>query len=186
VATGTKRRGYETVRDMVLSLAVILAGVVGFVALQPKHDHDPVPVVDYKPEVALLSRNAPYPVFIPDPLPPGWQVNYARIATAGTAQLHMGFVLDRKRFAQLDETDRAEQGFLDAAKVPAQPAGTVTAAGQTYEVRRDGTGPGSTVALVRNLPDGALLTLSNGGIDNAASVEELTSLAAALRPQPKT
>jgi hypothetical protein len=185
VATATKRRGYETLRDMVLSLGVILGAVLLFVALQPKHAHNPVPVVDYQPQVDLLAHSASFPVLAPDPVPAGWQVNYARIATDGPNELHMGLVKDQKRFAQLDETDRPNQGFLDAAKVPGTPAGTVSAGGEVYQVRQDGTGPDGTVALVRQLPRGALLTLSNGGAGNGVTMDELVALAGSLKVQPK-
>ena len=61
----------------------------------------------------------------------------------------------------------------------------VTAAGQVYEVRRAGSGDEATLALVRQLPGGGLLTLSNGGSGNGATLDELTAVAASLREQPK-
>jgi hypothetical protein len=183
---GTKKRGYETLRDMLLSLGVILAGVLVFVALQPKNDQNPVPAVDYRPQVDILRNSARYPVVIPDPVPPGWDVNYARIATAGAAELHLGLVLDRKRFAQLDETDRPGSAFFSGAEVPSESSGTVTAGAASYEVRRSGSGDNAHVALVRPLPNGAVVTLSDGGSENGASFDELVALAGSLREQPST
>ena len=55
--------------------------VLVFVALQPKNHQNPVPAVDWKPQVDILRNSAKYPVVIPDPVPAGWEVNYTRIST---------------------------------------------------------------------------------------------------------
>ena len=184
MAPGTKKRGYETLRDMLLSLGVILAGVLLFVALQPKNHQNPIPAVDWKPQVDILRNSAKYPVVIPDPVPAGWEINYARIGNAGATELHLGLVRDRKRFAQLDETDQPNPGFFTDGKVPPIGSGTVTVNGVAYEVRRSGSGSGAHAALVRSLPGGATLTLSDGGTDSGATYDDLVALAGSLRDQP--
>jgi hypothetical protein len=184
VASGTKKRGYETLRDMLLSLGVILAGVLVFVALQPKNHTNPIPAVDWKPQVDILRNSARYPVVTPDPVPAGWEVNYARISNTGSTELHLGLVKDRKRFAQLDETDQPNDRFFTEAKVPAASSGTVQVAGVTYEVRRAGSGDSAHAALLRTLPGGAVVTLSDGGTENGATYDELVAFAASLKEQP--
>jgi hypothetical protein len=92
-------------------------------------------------------------------------------------------VKDRKRFAQLDETDQPTDRFFSEANVPSAPSGTVQVAGVTYEVRRSGGDP-AHVALFRTLPGGAVLTLSDGGTENGASYDELVAFAASLKEQP--
>ncbi len=180
MAAGAKKRGYETLRDMLLSLGVIVAGVLLFVVLQPKNDHDPVPTVDYQAQIELLRRSATMPVVAPQPLPPGWDVNYTRIGNTGGTELHMGFVRDRQRFAQLDEISTPGQSFFTDAKVPSQAAGSVEAGGATYEVRRaDGH-----VGLVRKLTGGGAVTLSDGGGENGVTYDELVALAGSLRDLP--
>jgi hypothetical protein len=165
---------------MVLSLGVIMAGVLLFVALQPKNHSNPVPAVDWKPQVDILRNSARYPVVIPDPVPVGWQVNYSRTSNIGAAELHLGLVHDRKRFAQLDETDQPTARFYTDAKVPGTMSGSVTVGGVVYEVRRaDGH-----VALVRMMSGGAALTLSDGGSENGATYDELVALAGSLKEQP--
>lgn len=165
---------------MVLSLGVIVAGVFLFVALQPKNHANPIPPVDWQSQVNVLHDSARYPIVIPDPVPAGWEVNYARVSNVGATELHLGLVRDRKRFAQLDETDQPSDRFYTDAKVPSDPAGTVTSAGVTYQVRRtDGH-----VALVRMLPGGAVMTLSDGGTENGATYDELVALARSLKQQP--
>lgn len=180
MATGAKKRGYETLRDMLLSLGVIVAGVLVFVALQPKNDHNPVPMVDYRSQVELLRHSATTAVTVPDPVPAGWDVNYTRVGTDGATELHMGLVRNRERFAQLDETTRPGQSFYTDAKVPAQAAGSVSAAGMVYEVRRSDGHAG----LVRQVAGGGVVTLSDGGGDNGATYDELVALAGSLRDLP--
>lgn len=61
-----KKRGTETLRDMVLSMAAI--GVVaGVIWLFIPHDenHDPVKVVGYRVELDQARRDAPYGVAAP-------------------------------------------------------------------------------------------------------------------------
>lgn len=186
---GTKKRGYETLRDMVLSLGVIMIGVLAFVALLPddSENRNPVPVVDYQSQIELLKRSASFPFLAPEPVPAGWQVNYARIASAGATELHMGFVLERTRFARLDETSEPTADTFAASKVPPTAAGTVTINGAVWEIRRsDGTDGLSRVALVRTLPGGAVATLADGGTSTGASYEELVALAGSLREQQVT
>lgn len=180
----TKKRGYESLRDMVLSLGVILAGVLLFVALQPKNDADPVPTVDYRSQIEVLRGSASFPLVVPEPVPPGWDVNYTRIGSAGATELHMGLVRERVRFAQLDETDRPGPTFFEDAKVPPTRAGTVVVNGTTYEVRRGGSGTDENVALLRTLPSGAVVTLSDGGGPSGATYDELLALAGSLRELP--
>ena len=169
---------------MLLSLGVIVAGVLIFVALQPKNHQNPIPTVDWQPQVEILRNSAKYPIVTPDPVPPGWQVNYARIGNTGATELHLGLVLDRVRFAQLDETDQPNSRFFTDGKVPPTAAGTVTVNGVAYEIRRSGSGNAAHVALVRSLAGGATLTLSDGGSDNGATYDELVALAGSLRDQP--
>lgn len=165
---------------MVLSLGVIMAGVLLFVFLQPKNHATPIPSVDWQPQVDILRNSARYPVVVPDPLPAGWVVNYSRIGNVGTDELHLGLVRDRKRFAQLDETNQPSDRFYSDAKVPGPADGTVTAGGATYQVRR----AGGHVALVRMLPQGAAMSLSDGGTDIGATYDDLVALAGSLKEQP--
>jgi hypothetical protein len=168
---------------MVLSLAVVGAAIAVFVLLLPKTSHPKVTPVAYLPAARALAHESSLPIFAPDPLPAGWQPNYIRIGSAPDA-LHVGFVLNAKRFARLDESAEPDAAFyrdsyvsqaagsppvVDAAEVP--PAG--------FEVRRRG----SQVALLRRLPGGGVLTISDGGTASGASLSELVALARNLREQ---
>src|ERR1700712_4422269 len=99
---------------MVLSLGVVGAAIGLFVILLPKTPHQKVTPVDYLPAARALAQDTKLPIFAPSPLPKGWQSNYVRVGPSNS--LHVGFVLDAKRFAQLDETDRPDAAFFSNAK----------------------------------------------------------------------
>jgi hypothetical protein len=168
---------------MVLSLGVVGAAVAIFVVLLPKTAHQKVTPVSYLPAAQALAKESPLPILVPQPLPAGWQANYVRIDNAPDG-LHVGFVLNSKRFAQLDETAKPSAAFYKSAYVnpnatPSQPqdAGAGVPAG--FEVRHSG----KHVALLRHLNGGGVLTISDGQTNGGASLAELASLARSLREQ---
>jgi hypothetical protein len=174
-----KRKKPSTARDMLLSLAVVGAAIAIFVLLLPKTPHQKVHPVEYLPAAQSLARDAKLPVLVPQPLPPGWQANYVRLSGAPEA-IHVGFVLDAKRFARLDESASPDAAFYKSSFVPetkSNEPGDVGIAG--FEVRR----AGGHVALVKQLAAGAVLTISDGGTSTGASLPELVSLAKSLREQ---
>lgn len=190
-----KRRGTETARDMLLSLAVLLALVFAFVALLPRHRHNPARAVDYSEQVRLLAVRAPFPVEAPVGLPPAIQPNFVR-SSLDPAALHIGLVIDGTRFARLDESGAPDAAFLGEAAVGPPTGETVQSGGQRYEVYRDALSvqpgqsgqpptPGSGEALVRRLPGGALLTISDGGDSGRATRADLLTIAATLRVAPR-
>jgi hypothetical protein len=176
----TKKRGSATVRDMVLSLAVVGAAIGLFVLLLPKTPHQKVTAVAFVPTAQALAADTKRPILVPQPLPTGWQANYVRVGVGDS--LHVGFVLNAKRFAQLDETDRPDGAFYADAKVRPTPGGATSADLATnppdgYQIRRQG----AHVALVHPLAGGGVVTISDGGASTGASLPELVTLARSLR-----
>ena len=136
-------RGRSTVRDMVLSLGVVGAAIAIFVAAAAE---DRPPEGDARsatyPRPRRWPRRAPLPILVPQPLPAGWQANYVRIDNAPDG-LHVGFVLDSKRFARLDETAKPSAAFYKSAYVnPSatrpQPQDASAGVPAGFEVRRSG------------------------------------------------
>ncbi len=168
---------------MVLSLAVVGAAIAIFVLLLPKTGHQKVVPVAYLPAAQALAKETALPILVPQPLPSGWQANYVRIDGAPDG-LHVGFVLNAKRFARLDETARPTPAFYKSAYVnpsptPSQPADARAGLPAGFEVRRSG----SHVALLRHLTGGGVLTISDGGTRSGASLPELATLARSLHQQ---
>ncbi len=168
---------------MVLSLVVVGGAIVVFVLLLPKTAHQKVSPVAYLPVAQALAKESALPILVPQPLPGGWQANYVRIDSAPDG-LHVGFVLDSKRFARLDETAKPTAAFyrdsyVNPSPTPAQPSDAAAGVPAGFEVRRSGT----HVALLRHLTGGGVLTVSDGGTSSGASLSELATLARSLREQ---
>jgi Protein of unknown function (DUF4245) len=175
----------STVRDMVLSLAVVGAAIAVFVLLLPKTAHQKVSPVPYLPAAQALAKESALPVLVPQPLPAGWQSSYVRIDSAPDG-FHVGFVKDSKHFARLDETATPSAAFYRDSYVnpnPTPPRSSDAAAGvpSGFEVRRSG----SHVALLRHLAGGGVLTISDGGTSSAASLADLAGLARSLQEQTR-
>ncbi len=180
-----KRRARKpaTVRDMVLSLAVVGAAIALFVVLLPKTAHQKVTPVEYLPAAQALAKESTLPILVPQPLPSGWQSTYVRIDGAPDG-LHVGFVLDSKRFARLDETAKPtpayyRDSYVNPSATPARPADAAAHVPAGFEVRHSG----SHVALLRHLSGGGVLTISDGGTSSGAGLPELAALARSLREQ---
>jgi hypothetical protein len=167
---------------MILSLLVVGAAIGIFFLLLPRSSHQKVNPVEYLPTARALANDTSLQVYVPDPAPSGWMANYVRVGP-GPAALHIGFVLSAERFARLDETATPDAAFYADAKVnpgagAGDAAGVAVPAG--FEVHREG----KHVALLRRLPGGGVLLLSDGGGASGASLPELASLAGSLKLQP--
>jgi hypothetical protein len=168
---------------MVLSLGVVGVAIALFVVLLPRSPHQKVTPVSYLPAAQALAKESPLPILVPQPLPAGWQANYVRIDNAPDG-LHIGFVLDSKRFARLDETAKPTAAFykdsyVNQAPTPAQAGDASAGVPAGFEVRRSG----SHVALLRHLTGGGVLTISDGGTNSGAKLTELAALARSVRQQ---
>jgi hypothetical protein len=168
---------------MVLSLAVVGAAIALFVLLLPKTPHQKVTEVDYLPAAQALAKESALPVLVPQPLPGGWQSSYVRIDSAPDG-LHVGFVLNSKNFARLDETAKPSAAFyrdsyVNPSATPQLPSDAAAGLPAGFEVRRSGT----HVALLRHLTGGGVLTISDGGTSSGAGLPQLVTLARSLREQ---
>ena len=112
-----KKRGTQTVRDMVLSLAVILlaAGVI-YLFIPHDADHDPVKKVDYRVELSTARRAASYPVEAPVGLPGGWRatsVTYDADSDKGGAAWHLGFLTGKDQYAAVEQSDARPGPYVE-------------------------------------------------------------------------
>lgn len=168
-------RGNQTVRDMVLSMAVI--GVVsGGIYLVIPHDEskNPIKTVDYDVELASARRAAPYPVLAPKDLPRDWRATSVTYRGAGGegAHWHLGYLTANEQYVAVEQSDARPAAFIAQVTQRAEPAGgTVKAGGSTWK-RYEG---GKYQALVREQKD--VTTVVTG----TASFEDLQRMAAALR-----
>jgi hypothetical protein len=169
---------------MVWSLALLMAVIGGFLLLVPRHHHDAVTPVDYSGDLHIFAADAPYRVLAPAGLPADWKVtSFTTVPPEqpgkGTASLHMGMVVDRspRTYAALEESNELAATFAGRLGVPSV-TGSVTVAGQPWQLRRDDAGH---TALSRTV-GGTTTIVTDGGGKGGATLQQLEALAGALQP----
>ncbi|WP_239308412.1 DUF4245 domain-containing protein [Frankia sp. Cj3] len=179
-----RRRGQETIRDMLLSLGVVMAGVALFTLFMPRGDADSVVAVDTAAPLAAFARVAPFGVAEPTGLPGYWKATSIRTqappgaSRADVIELRIGYVVDRpgnRTYAQLNQGNARDAVKRVLADRPV--TGTVDLAGAPWQERRDDAGH---LALTRQVGD-VILIVSDGGGRSGASLTDLGTLAASLR-----
>ncbi|GAA2073248.1 DUF4245 domain-containing protein [Streptomyces albiaxialis] len=177
-----KKRGRQTVRDMVISLAVIvLAAWVIYLFVPHDEDKDPVKTVSYGIELKSARRAAPYPVAGPVGLSKDWRATSVRYEAAGRAKdadgsaWHLGFVTPRDEYAAVEQSDepRADR-YISRVTHSAKKTGKTERLGGEEWVRYTG---GKYDALVLKASgEGEPTTVVTG----TASFKELSRLADSL------
>ncbi|MGP4003065.1 DUF4245 domain-containing protein [Streptomyces sp. 8N706] len=170
-------RGTQTVRDMVLSMAVIGIVVAAIYVFVP-HDEsqDPVKPVSYRVELDTARRAAPYPVAAPEGLPKTWRptsVTYSGGAgDDGAAVWHLGFMDPTNEYVAVEQSDGRPAKFIDAVSYRAAKTGRTQQVGEATWQRYAGP---KYDALVRE--ERGVTTVITG----TASYERLAEMAAALK-----
>jgi hypothetical protein len=173
-----QRRKLKTVRDMLLSMAVITVGALFFYFVQPTDTgQDPVRAVDYAVEASTASRAAPYDLVVPEGLDEEWRatsVRYRQSSDHG-AFWRIGFMDPTNEYVALGQADGPARAFVDDFTRGAQDTGeTVTIDGRAWAVH---TG-GKYDALVAEEDD--VTTVVTG----TAGTARLEAFAATLAPHP--
>ncbi|MFG2223777.1 DUF4245 domain-containing protein [Streptomyces sp. NPDC050161] len=113
-------RGRQTVRDMVLSLAVIGVLVAAIYIFIPHDDSgsaekSAVKTVDYRVEVTTARRAAPYPVAAPEGLSKGWRatsVSYKATEDGKGGAWHLGLLDPEQDYAAVEQSDAPAEKFI--------------------------------------------------------------------------
>ncbi|WP_219090600.1 DUF4245 domain-containing protein [Streptomyces sp. JJ38] len=170
-------RGLKTVKDMVLSMALIGLGA-WFLYLFVPHDEqqDPVkPLRSYRAELITAGRTASYPVLAPVGLDEGWRatsVSFDRNSDYG-ATWHLGFHDADVEYAAVEQSDGDPRLFVAKVTHDAVDTGATTEVDGEEWARYEGD---KYDALV--LREGEFTTVVTGTADFA----RLAELAAALEP----
>jgi hypothetical protein len=160
----------------------LLLSAVAIVAVPLQHATAPVSV-DYRPDLATLTRAAPYPVVAPAGLPPSWTPVSSALAVGGangpgTVTWHLGYMTASGTLASLEETNASAAGFIRRMTNSGTLGQPVRVAGQTWSTRwTAGRGQRS---MYRSGPPGPTVVLTGN-----ASWPDLAILAAALRAQSR-
>ena len=113
------RRGFESVRDMVLSLGVVLAFVAMLLLVTFRQSEDPVKVVDSTAVRQGVATSAPYKAVLPKDVK-GWRVTSARVALPGDNPFgwSIGFYnRDASRYLREEKADGDEVGKTNVGGV---------------------------------------------------------------------
>lgn len=176
MATTTKPRSAQTVRDLLLSMAVVGAFVAFLFLIVLRPTPDPVRVVDVTSAVAVAKISDAFPVSVPVGLPSGWRATSARFTpgpTPDTGNWFNGYVNPEGQFVAVAQQDYSIPDFIKDQTQGGTEDGTVVIAGQEW-VRYVNSAKGER-ALVRTTPE--LTTVVVGTV----SYEELAAFAGTLQ-----
>ncbi|MEU3185203.1 DUF4245 domain-containing protein [Streptomyces sp. NPDC006923] len=170
------QRGRQTVRDLVLSMAVIGVVVAGIYVFIP-HDEkaDPVQAVDYRVELVTARRAAPYAVLAPAGLSQKWKPTSVSYERQSDNAWHLGYLDPDGEYVAVEQSTAAAEKYVPEVSQRAEDTGrTQRVAGETWQ-RWEGP---KYDALVRT--DGGATTVVTG----TASYGRLAEMAAALGSDP--
>lgn len=110
----SKKRGYETVRDMVVSMAVLGAGVALLLLVTWRPDQPNYTPVSPLEVSEIAQQDANFKLFIPD-TPENWAATTAWIEPLSNSfdHWHMSYVIDETRYVGFEQTDGNEDLLLN-------------------------------------------------------------------------
>ena len=127
------KRGSKTIRDLVLSLA-LLGIVVYVIYLFVPHNSKANPVktetVSYTVELQQARRDAPYKVMGPQGLGSQWRATSVTYSAADRKNVtwHLGFVDPEQQYVAVEQSNGDPAGFIGAVTINAHRDGTRTVA----------------------------------------------------------
>lgn len=129
-------RGKQTVRDLVLSMAVIGA-VVAVIYLFIPHDDetDSIKPVDYTMELVTAQRAAPYPVAAPQGLPKGWKPTSVTYNRGDANAWHLGYLDPNREYVAVEQSTAPFSKYVPRVTQQAENTGrTRQVAGESWQI----------------------------------------------------
>lgn len=128
------RRGMGTLPAMVISMVVILAAVVAWMALVPRVSEISQPAVDVG-SVARQVRGETSWQISQAQLPAGWKATSVRFTPAGDGlrTWHVGYLSPEGNYISIDQTQAATDVWVAAETANGEAEGTVAAGGTTWQ-----------------------------------------------------
>ena len=182
-----KPRGFETVRDMLLSMALVGAVVVALylvVAWQRPEVQGPIrPPVDVSGIIDGVAPTAAFPVLRPTGLPSEWSPTSAWYQPASEngdlegARLHVGYQTTSGAYAEVEQSDGDVKAAIANFADGGAPVDTVTLAGRQWQ-RLESSESGTRALVVLDPPkhEPAVVVVTG-----TADWPELEQLAKSLR-----
>jgi len=174
------RRGMGTLRNMVISMLVILAAVLAWVAMVPRVREISQPAVDVFSVARQVRQETSWAISAPR-LPAGWKATNVRFTAAGDGlrTWHAGYLSPEGNYVSLDQTLSATDRWVTAQTSGGQAEGTMSAAGRTWQKLSS-----------RDIVQRSLVSRGSGASDlstvlsGTAPYSQLAQFAGALEPVP--
>jgi hypothetical protein len=133
---GSAGRGLGSLRSMVISMVVILAAVLAWVAMVPRVREVSQPAVDVTSVARQVRQETGWAISQPR-LPAGWKATNVRFTAAadGVRTWHAGYLSPDGHYLSIDQTEKtgASGSWISDRTSNGQPEGTLSAAGRTWQ-----------------------------------------------------
>ncbi|HET7477209.1 MAG TPA: DUF4245 domain-containing protein [Dermatophilaceae bacterium] len=174
----SRRRGLGTVKNMVISLLLVIGFVVVWLAMVPRVSQVNQPPVDVTSVARQVARDTGWAIAQPA-LPSGWRATSVRFvrSTDGLMTWHAGYLSPEQEYVALEQTRGATSLWVETQTNRGRVIGTVQVAGRPFQqVNRLDKVQRSLVSRGAGPTD--LTTVVTG----TATFDELAQFAALLRP----
>ncbi|MFG2945181.1 DUF4245 domain-containing protein [Streptomyces adustus] len=166
----------KTVRDMILSLGLIMVAAGVIYIFVPHDDHAPdIKRVDYRVELLTARRAASYPVAAPEGLPGSWKATSVRFRADESDAWHLGFQDPDGEYVAVEQSAQKRAEFVEEASQGAKATKVTDEIGGRTWTRYTG---GRYDALVLEGGDGSTTVVAG-----TASFDRLVKMAGALRTE---
>jgi Protein of unknown function (DUF4245) len=129
------RRGFGSVRSMVISMIVIMVAVLAWVAMVPRVREVSQPAVDVTSVASQVRQETGWAISQPR-LPAGWKATSVRFTSSagGVRTWHAGYLSPDGHYVSIDQTPAAGATgtWVSAQTSNGQGEGTLSAAGTTW------------------------------------------------------
>ena len=152
-ATRYQRSPGGLVGAMIVTVLFVVA-FVGFRGFVRDNDSTPVHKVDYQTWVKAGRADGKLAVYVPSPLPDGWEATSASYGTGTQPAWHLGLLTAGRKYVGVEESRDSTRDLVDEHVDPDATRGKdVQIDGVTWQTWRDS---GGDYGLVRSLdgPDG--------------------------------
>lgn len=167
-----------TLRNMVISMAVICVFVLVWIAMVPRVSQVSQPPVDVTSVAEQVRAETGWPILQPD-LPDGWKATSVRFvrSTDGLKTWHAGYLSPDEQYAAIEQTQGATDDWVSAQTNRGREIGTTEAGGLTWTMidRQDKV---QRSLVHRGESPDELTTVLTG----TATFDELKEFAETLRP----
>jgi hypothetical protein len=169
-----------TVRGMVISMVLILAAVLAWMALVPRVNEISQPAVDVRSVATQVRQETSWGISQPQ-LPAGWKATSVRFTPAGDGlrTWHVGYLSPEGNYVSMDQTQDATAGWVSAQTSDGKAEGSLSSAGRTWQ-KLSSRAMNQRSLVSRASGSGDLTTVLSG----TAPYAQLAQFAATLRPVP--